>query len=67
MLCGQGPTGGAISIFGGFGSGIEKSQVAGRFGPNRSVEIFDWVFSVTLFSLGFILICQVFPGISGNT
>ena len=45
MLCGQGPTGGAISIFGGFGSGIEKSQVAGRFGPNRSVEIFDWVFS----------------------
>ena len=67
MLCGKGPTGRAISIFSGFGSGIEKkSQVASRFGLGRSVEIFDRLFSVALFSLGFILICQVFPGISGN-
>ena len=44
----------------GLGRVLKKCQVAGRFGPNRSVEIFDWVFSVTLFSLRFILIGQVF-------
>ena len=33
-----------------FGSSIEKKL--GRFGSGKSVEIFDWVFSGTLFSLG---------------
>ena len=51
----------------GLGRVSKKSQVAGRFGSGRSVEIFDRVLLGTLFSLGFILKCQVFPGISGNT
>ena len=45
----------------GFGSGIEKKSGAGRFGSGRSVEIFDWVFLGTLFTLGNSGISWVFP------
>ena len=55
---------GFFKMSGGFGSGFEKKRwVAGGLESGRSVEILDWVFPHTIFTLKYFRLSRVFPGI----
>ena len=57
---------GFFLISGRFGSVTEKrSRAVGGFGSDRSVDIFDQVFTDTLFTIGYFQPCRVFLGMLG--